>query len=92
MEEWDSAIEEAISVMGASFDSHRLIQEIAHRNQRRYVQALASIGSDIPFQVLHSRLGRRIKVVAGRLGFVGEEYRSADMFAQNSECMEYTRR
>jgi hypothetical protein len=92
MEKWDSAIEEAIRALGVSFDSHRLIQEIAHRNQRRYVMALEAINSDIPFQILHSQLGRQIKVVASRLGFVGEESRSPDMFAQNSECMKYSRR
>ena len=92
MEEWDSQIERAIDTLGTSFDSHRLIQELAHRNQRRYVEALAAIDSDIPFQALHSNLGRRIKIVAEILGYQGEKSRSADMFAQNSECVRYTKR
>ena len=92
MESWDLAIEQSIRALGTSFDTHRLIQEIAHLNQRRYVEALAGIDSDIPFQVLHSRLGRRIKVIAGSLGYEGTETQSDDMFGQYSHCTAYSTR
>lgn len=92
MEEWDFAIEQAVQALGASFDTHRLIQEVAHHNQRRYVVALAAIDSATPFHQLHSSLGRRIKIVCERLGFTGQESRSLDMFGQSSKCMTWSQR
>ena len=91
MEEWDSAIKNAVQALGTTFDTHRVIQEIAHCNQRAYVEALAKIDSDTPFQQLHSALGRRIKVSCEQLGFTGQESRSPDMFAQNSKCIAWSR-
>jgi hypothetical protein len=91
MKEWDIAIERAIKALGDSFDSHRLIQEVAHRNQRQYVAALAVIESDTPFHKLHSALGRRIKIVGNRLGFTSEDSRSPDMFGQYSKCLRWSR-
>ena len=91
MEEWDSAIEQAIKVLGASFDTHRVIQEVARRNQSMYVKALAAIDSDTPFHKLHTLLGRRVKIVAKRLGFRNEQSRSRDMFGQSSRCLAWSR-
>ena len=91
MEEWDSAIEQAVSELGPSFDSHRVIKELAHRNQRQYISALAAVDSETPFHYLHSLLGRRIKVVCERLGFRGRESRSLDMFGQNSRSIAWSR-
>lgn len=91
MKEWDTAIEQAIRVLGDSFDSHRLIQEVAHRNQRQYIAALAKIETDRPFHKLHSAFGRRIKIVAKRLGFTSEDSRSLDMFGQHSKCQRWSR-
>lgn len=90
MEEWDFAIEQAVQALGASFDTHRLIQEVAHHNQRRYVVALA-IDSATPFHQLHSSLVRRIKIVCERLGFTGQVSRSLDMFGQSSKCTTWSR-
>jgi hypothetical protein len=91
MQEWDSAIEQAIGVLGDSFDTHRVIQEVAHRNQRQYVAALAAIDSDTPFHQFHSLLGRRVKIVGESLGFRHEESRSPDMFGQHSKCLAWSR-
>ena len=91
MEVWNNAIEQAVRELGNKFDSHRVIKKIAHHNQRRYASALAQIDSDTPFQSLHSKLGRQIKVVCEGLGFNGVESRSLDMFDQNSKCMEWSK-
>jgi hypothetical protein len=91
MEEWDFAIEQAIMGLGDSFDSHKVIQEVAHRNQHQYIEALAAIDSDTPFHKLHSALGRRIKIVGERLGFASVDSRSPDMFGQHSKCLRWSR-
>lgn len=91
MEEWDVVITEVVQSLRAPFDSHLVIRELAHRNQRRYVAALAVIESDAPFHQLHSALGRRIRVVCEGLGFIGKDSRSPDMFGQQSKCQEWSR-
>lgn len=91
MEEWDAAIAAVVISLRESFDSHEIIQTLAHRNQRRYVQALMAIDNDTPFSALHSALGRRIKVVCEGLGFRGKNSRSLDMFGQHSSCLKWTR-
>jgi hypothetical protein len=92
MEHWDSAIEGAIqSLGGESFDSHQLILEMVHRNQRQYVDALAATGGERPFQTLHSALGTRIKTVCNRLGYQGQDWRSSDIFGQASKCIQWSR-
>lgn len=87
----DELIEDAINALGNAFDSHQVILELAHNNQNLYVRELLATESDIPFQVLHSKLGRRIKVVCERLGFEGRNWRSKDIFGQQSECMHWSR-
>lgn len=86
MEQWNKAIKEAVEALGESFDSHQLIQKLAHTNQRAYVAALAEISNEIPFQTLHSALGRQIKVICSELGYSNKDHRSLDMFNQNSKC------
>lgn len=86
MEQWNKAIKEAIDELGESFDSHQLIQKLAHANQREYVAALAEINNETPFQTLHSALGRQIKAICIELGFSNKDHRSLDMFNQNSKC------
>jgi len=90
MEDWDAAITEVVTSLQRPFDSHLVIRELAHRNQRRYVQALASIDTDTPFHQLHSMLGRRIKVVCENLGFSGQDSRSPDLFGQPSKCQKWS--
>lgn len=87
----DEIIEATLSRLGDNFDSHKVILELAHNNQALYVSELVATQSDIPFQVLHSKLGRRIKVVCERLGFTGTVSRSNDIFGQYSECMHWSR-
>jgi len=91
MEEWNTAIEQAVENLGESFDSHDVIREVAHNNQREYVAALADIDSNTPFQTLHSALGKQIRVVCERLGFTGVDSRSPDIFGQNSKCQRWSR-
>ncbi len=92
MDEWDIAIETVVGEMDAPFDTHKVIQQVARRNQRKYVAALAAINTDTPFHKLHTALGRRIKVVCKRLGFTDKGSRSPDMFGQNSKCLHWSRR
>ena len=42
-EEWDPLLEKAVNELGEKFDSHNVILELAHRNQRIYVSELAKI-------------------------------------------------
>lgn len=89
MEDWDVAIAEVVQSLKVPFDSHLVIRELAHKNQRRYVDALASMNTDAPFQQLHSSLGRRIKVVCEGLGFIGKDHQSPDIFGQRSKCQQW---
>lgn len=91
MEGWDAAIAEVVNSLNSPFNSHLVIRELAHRNQRRYVDALAAINTETPFHQLHSSLGKRIKVVCEGLGFTGQDGRSLDMFGQQSKCQEWSR-
>ena len=91
MNHWDSAITEVVESLEIPFDSHLVIREVARRNQRMYVQALTELDTDTPFHQLHSSLGRRIKVVCEGLGFIGKDYRSPDIFGQNSRCKRWSR-
>lgn len=90
MKNWDIEIANVVNSLKVPFDSHLVIRELAHRNQRRYVSALSEMDSNIPFQQLHSLLGKRIKVVCEDLGFNGVDSRSPDMFGQNSQCQEWS--
>ena len=87
----DEIIENVVLTLGDDFDSHKVILEIAHSNQGLYVNELVATRSKIPFQVLHSNLGRRIKVVCEGLGFQGRNSRSKDIFGKQSECMHWSR-
>lgn len=91
MEAWREKIIEVVESLGNSFDSHLVIKELAHKNQRLYVQALAAINTDTPFQQLHASLGKQIKTVCESLGFTREDSRSTDLFGQESLCQRYVR-
>ena len=91
MEDWDASITEVVNSLSTPFDSHLVIKELAHKNQRRYVDALAAIKTETPFHQLHSSLGRRIKVVCDGLGLKGSDSRSPDMFGQQSKCQKWSR-
>lgn len=82
-----------ISKNGASFDSHEIIIEFAHKNQNLYIDELNKIkaGTDIPFQTLHSKLGSQIKNICTELGYKSEESRSPDIFRQNSKCRKWSK-
>ena len=87
----ESIIRDAILAAGNEFDSHEIIHTVAHKNQRLYVAELAEIDNDRPFQILHSALGRRIKVICEQLGYIGTPSRSLDIFGQHSECVSWTK-
>lgn len=91
MKDWDAAIAEVVKSLNTPFDSHLVIRELAHRNQRCYVDALAAINTATPFHQLHSSLGQRIKVVCESLGLTGQDSRSPDMFGQQSKCQQWSR-
>lgn len=83
----DEAIEVAVLASGNRFDSHDVIRKIAQQNQQAYVAELGAVASDTPFQTLHSMLGKRIKMVCERHGFIGKASRSTDIFGQDSNCV-----
>lgn len=87
----DEAIELAVLASGNRFDSHDVIRKIAQQNQQAYIGELGMVASDTPFQTLHSMLGKRIKVVCERHGFIGEASRSLDVFGQDSNCVYWSR-
>lgn len=91
MKDWDAEITEVVERLSVPFDSHMVIRELSHRNQRRYVDALAALDTDTPFNELHSALGRRIKAVCESVGFTGKDSRSPDMFERQSSCQEWFR-
>lgn len=87
----DTLIETIIANAAPSFDSHDIIHQFGHQNQRLYVSELAATNGDQPFQVLHSSLGRQIKAICERLGYKSEASRSLDIFGQHSECVRWTK-
>lgn len=91
MDDIDEALERIIAAAGDRFDSHDIIRIFAHENQRRYIELLHETNGDKPFQTLHSALGRRIKALCERRGFVGDESSSLDVFNQKSSCMAWSR-
>ena len=87
----DTILEKIIANAGPAFDSHDIIHQFGHQNQRLYVNELAATNGDRPFQVLHSALGRQIKAICERLGYKNEASRSLDIFGQHSECVRWTK-
>lgn len=87
----DNLIENIIKIAGPAFDSHDIIHQFGHQNQRLYVDELAVTNGTRPFQVLHSSLGRQIKAICERLGYKCEASRSLDIFGQHSECVRWTK-
>lgn len=80
-------IERAIASMPNDFDSHDVIKEVAHTNQRAYAEALVAIEGDRLFHKLHSEMGRQITEICDLLGYRREQSRSDDIFGQKSRCI-----
>lgn len=83
----DDLIKKTIKKMGKRFDSHKVILELAHKNQRIYIEALNEISGTKPFHKLHSELGRRITQICRSLLYKEGKSRSKDLFGQNSKCI-----
>lgn len=83
MDDIDIALDQIIASAGDSFDSHDII--------RWHIRLLGQSNGEKLFQALHSSLGRRIKVICERHGFVGEASNSLDVFNQNSNCIAWSR-
>ena len=83
-------IPNAVDKMAPEFSTHQLILELAHKNQRAYVDALNEAASDIPFQEVHSAIGKELKQLAiqpdARIREKEAKTRSKDIFGQESSC------
>lgn len=90
MENWDKEIKKVIKEREKHFDLHDIIKKLAQSNQKKYIRELCNIKGKAPFHILHSFLGKRIKVVCNLLGFISEQSRSADMFGQQSKCLRWS--
>ncbi|GEM_PF-3359469 len=86
----DEIIEQVILGCGNVFDSHQVIAKFIQQNQRLYVSLLAATESDQPFQALHSRLGKQIKVICERHGLQGESFNSPDIFGNVRSCHKWS--
>jgi hypothetical protein len=87
--DWTQMLTAAIESMPSDFDSHDVINKVAHTNQRAYIERLYANVSGPPFQTVHATLGREIARICSRLGYERVDrpgYHSKDIFRQNSEC------
>ncbi len=84
-------IEDVINDLGNDFDSHKVILQLAHDNQRAYIDTLHAIDSETPFHTLHSKLGVEIKEICLELGFTRNESCSLDIFGQQSKCLSWSK-
>ncbi|CAG1770859.1 hypothetical protein BAC3_01378 [uncultured bacterium] len=84
-------IEQVVDSLGDSFDSHKVFLELAHKNQRAYVEALQCTDSDTPFNTLHLSLGKLVKEVCIARGFVEGTSYSNDIFLHKSKCASWSR-
>ena len=70
-----------LATLRDEFDSHEFILKLANRNQRLYVQALATYADAVhPFDALHSQIVRRL-IGTGSVKKV-REHNSPDIFRQ----------
>jgi hypothetical protein len=91
-EELDELIRITVDRMENKFDTHELILDLAHNNQPLYVRGLHATGGDHPFQTFHARIGTSLRRLAPGLSLSEpEEWRSRDIFGQNSQCMKWRR-
>lgn len=83
-------IPSAIDKMAPEFSTHQLILELAHKNQRAYVDALNEVASDIPFKEVHSAIGKELKQLAiqpdARIREKEAKTKSTDIFGHESSC------
>ena len=91
MDEIEALVRSTIPHLPSPFDSHKLILELAQRNQRQYVDALQQVNGNAPFQTLHSMIGRTIQKLAPEFGLTGRETFSDDIFRHRNSCVEWTR-
>ena len=85
----EQLIRDAITNADSEFDSHDIIRELGHKNQKLYIEALATANGDRPFQVLHSQFGIAIKSICQELGYQGQGSSSLDIFGQESACIRW---
>jgi len=79
-----------IEAMKHEFDTHEFILALASKNQQSYIEALASIKSDRPFQALHSAIGKHLKVISTQetslIREVEANVSSRNIFGESSTC------
>ena len=84
MESLLKSIPNVMDSLPTQFTSHQLIIVLAQSSQHAYIEALyENLGSDRPFQALHSKIGKHLgKITSIRL--VSKE-KDANIFGQVSE-------
>ena len=97
----DGMIDAAIDVVAEReipFDSHKVITELARKNQRGYVAALhneveGDANNRAPFNSLHMKLGQRIRRRAESKGYKlrPDRVSSKNIFFYETDCAEYDR-
>ena len=79
-----------IKAMKHEFDTHEFILALASKNQQSYIEALACIESNRPFQVLHSAIGKTLKVISTQENALIREVEasvsSRNIFGESSTC------
>ncbi len=74
-----------IREMGADFDSHEFILQLARRHQAPYIEALHAYRDDQPFQTVHGILSKQLHEYSSLIRHEGEN-RSLDIFGQMQPC------
>ncbi len=86
----ENAMSSALEAMKPEFDTHQFILELASKNQKQYIEALASIDSNKPFQTLHSAIGKKLKKIATEGEYPIREVESGvsspNIFGEPSSC------
>jgi hypothetical protein len=85
----EKMLTEVIESMPPPFDSHQVIIEVAHRNQRAYIEQLYANHAEAPFQAVHATLGIQINKICLGLHYTGKAHRSNDIFGRNANCVRY---
>lgn len=86
----EDMLTQVIDAMPSEFNSHQVISEVTHRNQRDYIlQLYAKCDLSQPFHAVHTKLGIDIKTICLRLGYIQEGDRNEDVFGQNSKCLHW---
>ena len=92
----EKKISDAIKHLGADFDTHKLILELARENQPSYIRALnesVDSGSATPFQAVHAAIGRSLKRRSGEFAIqeteTGEKHSSPDILGDSCPCSKW---